>query len=383
MSKSEVRLSAAYRVMIKIICNVEGRSILSTIDPELAEIFSKDFDSNEELAQEVCVFLARDKGKFFNKDFRHIVDLTRIYIDETRDDLEPEFAEKLSPLVVEVKNKFKAAADKYKIPFTHEDIDRVFEETSVHLDDGVLVALDEGVQADYNAKEGLVRISADAPPEKWGAYLAHEFVHALAGRSVVLTTRRAVPWLTLDSILKEEFMHVRGGLKFVGPSASDELNHGPRSKNIRFRWLDEAMTESFARFIRQDYGFSDVYLHERYLLLLLSKSLGNSGKGLFYFENAYFEHYNPHGRPEDRLKYWKILNSKLTEKFGPRFLVNLDKFVQLKATRDNPEAGILSAIEKLETDPEGIAEYLRTEIKNSRTQSAKMSEKLDEVGATA
>ncbi len=145
----------------------------------------------------------------------------------------------------------------------------------------------------------------------------HEMLHVVSG-SLFLTTPKHLGIFNTEKY--------RRGLVF-GPLAKGE-------KVERFRWLNEAVTESLALEMNKDKDRDSApYRPERLLLSLLVNGPAGSDKHKVdrkKFSHAYFENYEPKDEADARLKNWKELVRSINKAYYPGFLVKIDKLIEKK-----------------------------------------------------
>jgi len=143
----------------------------------------------------------------------------------------------------------------------------------------------------------------------------HEMLHAISGSLFVTTPKH---------LGKFNNQKQRTGLKF------DSLGD---TKTERFRWLNEAVTETLALDMDKDLERDSApYKAERLLLtLLINGPAGGDGthkvdKTKFF--QAYFENYEPKDSDEVRLQHWKELTRSISASYYSGFLVKIDKLIK-------------------------------------------------------
>lgn len=145
----------------------------------------------------------------------------------------------------------------------------------------------------------------------------HEMLHAISGSLFITTPKH----LGLFNTQKQ-----RTGLRF------DSLGD---TKIERFKWLNEAVTETLALDMDKDVERDSApYKSERLLLsLLINGPAGGDGKHKVdktNFFQAYFENYEPKDSDEIRLQYWKELTRSIGASYYSGFLVKIDKLIKEK-----------------------------------------------------
>jgi len=148
----------------------------------------------------------------------------------------------------------------------------------------------------------------------------HELFHALSGQALIREGR---------------YKTQKTGLYFTA------------GETYRFRWLNEAVTETLARQLPVEVFFEDgVYENEREIYKLL-QTKGKIPIDKKLFLNAYFENYDhklPYG---ERMPEWKKLSAAINYAYYPGFLVKLDNFIEAN--------GIEKTIEVMQRDWTEIA----------------------------
>lgn len=183
------------------------------------------------------------------------------------------------------------------LPLSIGRITKTLEMITVKLDDAIEHSFDEK-NGSYDSEQNLALIGSRNFRYKKILYkiYVHEIMHALSGKTVRVEVEG-----DYESMLKPD----RVGLRIIN----------------KFRWLNEAITESVTQLMYDKGG--DSYVNERKLLDYI---IQKSGVPLQDFYNAYFEHYNPEEKDTDNgaISNWKKLNQKLNSTLGERFLVHLD-----------------------------------------------------------
>ncbi|HEY9584771.1 MAG TPA: hypothetical protein VJI33_04325 [Candidatus Paceibacterota bacterium] len=139
----------------------------------------------------------------------------------------------------------------------------------------------------------------------------HEVLHVLSGKTIVKVTPEK------DDEM-ESFVHRKVG-----------LGH-PGARGVRFKWLNEAVTEYLTCELTGDKDRKFVgYKKEMELFDLLRKS-GKVKIPADIFIAAYFENFDPALSEEKRLENWKSLRQKLAEAYDHDYIVKLDRDIQEK-----------------------------------------------------
>jgi hypothetical protein len=156
----------------------------------------------------------------------------------------------------------------------------------------------------------------DITPESIYHTVLHELVHAASGQVFSVLERTDKFHSSKESRITESAVGLRRGKKFD--------------------WLNEAVTEIVTTNIRKrndmipaelkEQGLVDMaYLNEQNILFAVVKI---SGITLKDFVEAYFEEPDLHSPTGDRMPKWHSLQTKLTEAFGPRFLVKIEEMIK-------------------------------------------------------
>ncbi|MCC6643330.1 hypothetical protein IT411_01145, partial [Candidatus Peregrinibacteria bacterium] len=212
-----------------------------------------------------------------------------------------EFKEKLPTLIDSIKQKIYAAIDNGQIPVKKSKVKQVLKYTVIDLADPVVMKL-EKIRGLYEADRRSILLDATLDPKDMEKVLMHEIMHALSGQTNLLITGKEY------GIEYEDLNHLRVGLGFTSKSG--------------FRWLNEAMTEALT-IATLKLPDSNSYSEERKLLEILMKHINPE-----LLKKAYFEEYNPKIAAEQRLPAWRALTQAIDQKFGPKFLIRLNKFIQ-------------------------------------------------------
>lgn len=171
-------------------------------------------------------------------------------------------------------------------------IDERISDTPVVIVDSLLSARDDYVGAH---SRGIISLSSAISDQRLIKTFTHEMLHALGGK------------LVLENGQGGDFKVLREGLRFNGK---------------RFRWLEEAVTESLTDKIRP--GDHPTYENERRILEII-RTYGKSEIPESVFYNAFFENYDPSLPVEQRIPNWKKLWASVNEAFEPGFLVHVDE----------------------------------------------------------
>jgi len=188
---------------------------------------------------------------------------------------------------------------------------------TVHLEDALTSKLEENLGTFY-PESNQIRIAEQLSPDELQSTYVHEMLHALSGRTIT-----EVQWEDSSSMIA----HQRIGTHFS-------------TRQERFRWLNEAITEALAMQLLGR-SKSTTYTKERKLLELISKK-GNEEIPRELFTNAYFENYEfgEKDKTGQGVPAWKRLQEKMSQAYGPGFLVELDKLIKV--------AGIQEAIRQFD-----------------------------------
>lgn len=158
---------------------------------------------------------------------------------------------------------------------------------------------------EYNPDDTRIHIASGQDLKAERTIYFHERLHSISGRTVLFVQ-------TDDGGI---FRRQRTGLR---------IEQRPNTEaRWRFVWLDEAVTTELANNMS---GYDENgYLDERNIknLLLHGGKKDIPDKILI---DAYFEDYEPDA--SEKIPAWKKFHSAITEKYGPRFLVRLDKIIQ-------------------------------------------------------
>lgn len=119
--------------------------------------------------------------------------------------------------------------------------------------------------------------------------------------------------------------HVRVGTRFG--CANPDKAHTVRD---RFRWLNEAITESLTLKLLENDLLTTLYAKEQELLSLFAKS-GAVRLEDKVLQRPYFENYDPNAYPT--VPAWKEFMRWTETAYRPRFLQDLDAFVDEEASK--------------------------------------------------
>ncbi len=210
-------------------------------------------------------------------------------------------------------------------------------------------------------KDATFSVALSARPEASPLGLAHsykhELMHALSGR----TPR-------LNSKIEEgaRIDNIRIGFRMGETRVAKKAGGETVIPTSRFRWLNEAMTESLTTEVEgNNYQAtaraSQIYRLEQSLLEHLEHRVPRQD-----FREAYFENYDPRGGGTDA---WGKLQRDLSEAFEPRILLKLDKIITEEHKLDY-EGGLKAARDYLQRT------YFATEIRNYQEAKARKERRL-------
>jgi hypothetical protein len=212
-----------------------------------------------------------------------------------------------------LKSRFSKLFKLKRFPLTEDWYDKRIKEITFSLADPVSVEM-ENLAGAYDADQDQVFISADLTKEKRPNTLTHETMHALSGMTVllqkeVLSEEDAELGITEGVTIME---YQRVGTRFQSPDTE------------RFRWLNEAITESLTL---KAHGQKEgsIYKSEREVLELILKGGTKKVKDEMIYR-AYFENFDPNR--EQHIPAWKTFYREVNESFEPGFLLSLDKAIE-------------------------------------------------------
>lgn len=191
----------------------------------------------------------------------------------------------------------------------------------------VKVVLGDALRIDLTSDQGgrhdnflnTVMVAEQEFTQRGEEIYTHEMFHALSGQTII-------KWGDDEEMY--EYDYQRSGLKIIGV------------KGERFKWLNEAVTQSLAKELLPK-TVDSIYKKERDLYDLL-RIKGKEPIDNKLFLNAYFENYDPTLPYGERIPEWKKLFATLDYAYYPGFLVKLDKFVKMN--------GVEKAIEVMSKD---------------------------------
>ncbi len=259
-----------------------------------------------------------------------LVTMAQAHVDLYKEN-DQKFTEQELPGLVEwADKKFTSAIEQGILPVEKQVWEHVRQNTSVYLGDPVLapdVAFEEG---NFSEKNGIMLYRGNFSGEV-GGVLAHEYLHALSGKTVVRREMESKESEGFDDNYEEVFEtkkrtkieSQRVGLGFVG-GVDDLLIKTVGTK--RFGWLNEAVTEYLNIKIAGVSTEMAYYGDARKLLYFLLQSLGEDGEGLVV--RAYFENYDPATGESDHVPNYRKFAQAIQEKIGNQFLVHLDQYIQ-------------------------------------------------------
>ncbi len=159
----------------------------------------------------------------------------------------------------------------------------------------------------------------------------HELIHAIAGETLVTKS-------TNDKLVQGDLRIMRGGVEFEITDKVQDKEVGEKLKKNdkylgRFRWLNEAITETEA--IKMSaFDKSTSYLNERKIFELLMTQ-GDEPIPRQLFINAYYENFDPSKNPPNPA--WRELTDAIEVAYEPGYLLKLDKFIK--------KMGVVKALE--------------------------------------
>lgn len=343
----------------------------------LAEMFS-----SPELKASLLDFLISNGVIPDDSDFESTVDALN-KDEELCEQLPNELIEAATRGHIERKRAEQEAFEKTELP---QLLDRVNEYVTTAIEQGILpvelerwihtrdstvvMPMDEIMAARYGGEsyggyypESGIHLNPKLSPEEKVHTLTHEFFHALSGNRVNKTTKIKEFELSDGTILRDEnveFDHQRSGLGF----SEDDPN-----RVERFKWLNEAMTERLAVTVAGAEE-AEFYKQEIELANVLEKNLGEDAAPLF--TNAYFENFKPEA--EDAQEHFRRLIRAIDAKFGPQFLVKLDKFIHEqrddKGRQFHWMKGVEIALDMWNTHGDNFPQFLEDWIEERRATKA-------------
>ena len=199
-----------------------------------------------------------------------------------------------------------------ELPITQEKVDQIFKTLVLEPQDGLRHTFEKN-DGSYHSTSHTIHIGSaildrsDAEEYLFETY-AHENFHALSGRTLV----EQEEFYDEEDSGRKSYEGIRLGLRIAG----------------RFKWLNEAITETLA--MKYSTGKDkNVYSKERKLVNILMQRFNIPMSSLLA---AYFEDYEPRDRDKGSgpISAWKQLSKELREKTGENLLLVVDKEIQAK-----------------------------------------------------
>jgi hypothetical protein len=215
-------------------------------------------------------------------------------------------------------------------------------------------------------------LSGGDPNDSRFAIFVHEAFHSISGQSEINDTESSETGTetktdtsneTIDNkkANEEKYRITRSGLHIAKMTKKYNQNS---SDKPTFVWLNEALTEQATRDIIDEKG-GGAYQSERELLALMI----NNGIPRDLLYKAYFENYTVQEKGEHRTPELKKLFEFTNQKFGKKFLANLDRFISLNHKKDEKKtAGSAQAIEMWKKEGDNFPQYLENWVKERRKE---------------
>lgn len=283
---------------------------------------------------------------------------------------EKEMQQEIPELMKKFEKKIRKAMAKGIYPIEPTVLEERLESVRFHLIDPIESKLQNKTGA-FKANTNTVRLSLDTPEakklpdfihkifhifsgeddnNKFSAF-THELFHGLSGQSKIVKYNQEYPDIKGYSV-------ERIGLNIAKGNDLDGEKKLPPS----FKWLNEALTEQAAMDLLGAKK-SESYEPERELLKKLIE-IGIT-KELLY--KAYFDNYNEKPRSEHKTPALKDLFVQTNEKFGKRFLINLDKFISFSIIQEGSDArGATAALQVWKKEGDNFPQYLEDWDKERR-----------------
>lgn len=274
-------------------------------DEKISKKFTENISSESGLELIIGTHLIKKTipAEFFEEMIRAHIDLF--------ERKQEEFQNRLPEIISSFKDKVQTFIQNGHLPITSELLDSRISEMTISLIDSL--EGNERVVGNHNSDTGVLGIRTDEflTKEQQEKVVFHEGIHALSGRTILMDDNKQV--------MPPNIQHQRIGLVF-------KTKKTPQ----KFRWLNEAVTESITMDLKGD--SEGEYKDERIALQNLYEK--GISKELIY--KAYFENYITNG--EEHIPAWKNFVCKLDELFpeigGIRKLEEIEEMIDTKMEED-------------------------------------------------
>jgi len=219
--------------------------------------------------------------------------------------------------ITRIKPRIKSS----ELGIDEDTLERRLAATKVVIADALRADLTADAGGQYRVADDVASISQQDFKRLGEEIYTHEIMHALSGKT-----------LYAEKSIVDEYSDEKN--KYYYTNKYGRLGLMINGKHERFRWLNEAVTETLTRELidtapdRPQYS-QVVYKSERELLELLMIR-GKYQIDLKLFTDAYFENYDPTLPREKRIPAWKTLYKTISEAYSPGFLTELDKYIKAK-----------------------------------------------------
>ncbi|MEK7106229.1 MAG: hypothetical protein AAB895_02630, partial [Patescibacteria group bacterium] len=215
---------------------------------------------------------------------------------------------------------------------------------------------------DYSEMNHRIRFSSGLPYNRFFAVFVHEIFHALSGQIEAIYTAREKFEVEPDYVNNYS---LKVGLGFNKPSnTAPELS----PETLDMWWLNEALTDQAMIDLTKEKD-PCAYGNERKLL----KKLIDMGIPKDKFYAAYYENFNTAKNTEEEKVEHRLPNTRelfkfTNEKFGPGFLLKLDKFIA-SYEKEKKHSGSEMALKAWEEHGEDFPQFLNNFIAEKKLET--------------
>lgn len=258
-------------------------------------------------------------------------------------------------LIKEYRNEYIAGLQKRinsgQIPANEVRVQKKLEETKLEVVDGL--CMEEGLnEGQYVPERRVMLISTYSDLDQLRKLYFHEMTHAVAGRTIV----------RISSPAGDGYSYSRGGVRLYRRSLAevpDDIIQ--QHRDIRYDWMDEALTEMIAVAIDRDLDLSSLDIEtfisyvdgvyaDNIKIVEWVRTRGKNRIGLETFFGAYFEDYSTQ---DSGMKYTVGLHREIDQAYQTGYLTKLDDAIDEQYIRTTGVEGFTSSqfLKEFEDNP--------------------------------
>lgn len=277
--------------------------------------------------------ISKHLGDVGQAPYQLYVDMMRLRLEDIEAHLE-ERQEQLDALKAEFLEELPTVINELNLPIDLDLARSRLEQLSVRVVDPLVMLPNvtyRKIHGYYEFSGNVVGVAYelfDLGRGQVKALLTHEFYHVLSGYTALIDQADEA-----GKTVKQQ----RLGVGFIGERKTDD---GKKEWWERFRWLNEAITDTLAvghlDIFGSEHLYDDVYVDDRALLQTIYNEVASYDE-VDYEEKreairqkvlaAYFENFGSETGADSRIPAWKAMIAALREAYGPGVLLALDETV--------------------------------------------------------